>query len=87
MSIATGRFDEDPIIRKLRQLGAHVQLDETGNIRHIRFAGRSISDRHVEQLGACRDVATIDVRDTSITVEGARRLQELLPTTVVQYRE
>lgn len=82
-----GRFGEDPVIHQLRLLGAHVQLDGAGQIRHIRFAGKSLNDSHVEQFGAIRGVATIDIRDTAISPLGARRLQALLPDTEIQFRE
>ncbi len=84
---ASSASDDDPIVVKLRLLGAHVQVDGLGQVRHIRFAGQSFTDAHIDQLAEITGLESIDVRDTSITLRGARRLQQLLPGVVVQYRE
>jgi hypothetical protein len=87
MQTASGQSDDDPVLKRLRLLGAHVQVDEAGQARHIRFAGRRFNDASVVQLAGITGLESIDVRDTSITPRGVKRLQELMPGVVIQFRE
>ena len=77
---------DDSVLKQLRLLGAHCDIDPDGNVRHIRFAVSTFTDASVFQLGCISGIDSIDVRDTLLTVDGVARLRVLLPKTVIHYQ-
>jgi len=73
------------IARRLSELGAVIETDDQGEVRHVQFSGNRYNDLIVPYLAALTSVKSIDLRDTEVTVEGARRLRVLLPNTRIEY--
>ena len=72
-------------VKRLAKLGAIIESDDQGEVVRIRFSGTRYDDKSVVALALIKGVACIDVRETSISPEGVKKLQRLLPNTTIEY--
>ena len=68
----------------LEQLGVAVETDDEGEVTRVVFNGSAYNDRSIPGIAKLKDVPTIDVRNTSISQEGADRLRLLLPDAQIE---
>src|SRR5262245_8986474 len=69
---------------RLAELGAIVETDDEGEVTRIQFHGPNYNDDSVAALANLKGIPIIDIRDTSITPEGADQLRALLPDAVIE---
>ena len=72
-------------VRRLAELGAEVEVDNEGQVTAIRFSGRKYDDTLINRLVGMSTIPLIDIRDTAITKDGAKRLQQILPSVRVHH--
>lgn len=56
-----------------------IVLKELSQLRRLRLTGRGITDAAVDTLGQLHDLRTIDFVASSVSPEGKRKLERLIP--------
>ena len=75
----------DDAINRLAQLGAFVDIDESGEVLSVQFIGMAYNDAVIGLLAQLGDVPRIDIRHTAITPDGARLLRRKLRNVEIVY--